>query len=297
MLKGRARVVQRTLVIALAGNVASVVIKLFFGILANSIAMIADAFHSVFDSASSVIGIYGAKVSAEPPDIGHPYGHSKFEQVAALGITVMLFVACFNIIHEAIDRVIGKVVPDITLYSFIAITASMLISVSVSIYERKTAKSTSSMILSADSSHTITDVFASIVVLAGFFGTKLGFQYADPLAATFVCLFIAYVGYSIFREATSVLVDRGISLGTLLKVKSTVNGLDEGVECHSVRGKTVGDKIYIDMHVTFRGDIPVEEAHKITEIIEEKLKEAVKGTQEVIIHIEPKEKQQNRESR
>jgi len=291
--KDRTRVVQRTLAIALVGNMASVVIKLFFGFLANSIAMIADAIHSVFDSASSVIGIYGAKASAKPPDIGHPYGHTKLEQVAALGITVMLFVACFNIIHEAIERVIGKVVPDITLYAFFAMTASMLISLSVSIYERKIAKSTSSMILSADSLHTITDVFASIVVLAGFFGTRLGFQYADPLAATFVCLFIAYVGYSIFREATSALVDRGISLDTLLKVKSTVNGIGEGVECHSVRGKTVGDKIYIDMHVTFRGDISVEEAHRITEIIEEKLKEGIKGTQEVIIHVEPKEKQQN----
>lgn len=297
MSKSRARVVQRTLFIALVGNVASVVIKLFFGFLANSIAMIADAVHSMFDSASSVIGIYGTKVSAKPPDIGHPYGHSKFEQVAALGITVMLFVACFNIMHEAVDRVISKVVPDITLYSFIAIAASMLISLSVSIYERKIGKSTSSMILSADSLHTITDVFASVVVLVGFFGTRLGFQYADPLAATFVCLFIAYVGYCIFREATSALVDRGISLDTLLKVKSTVKGVCEGVECHAVRGKTVGDKIYIDMHVTVRSDISVEEAHKITEIIEEKLKEVIKGTQEVIIHVEPKEKQQNRESR
>ncbi len=293
MFKSRTRVVQRTLLLALAGNVASVVIKLFFGLLANSIAMIADAIHSVFDSASSVIGMYGTKASAKPPDMGHPYGHSKFEQVAALGITIMLFVACFNIMHEAIDRAVSKVVPDITLYSFIAITASMLISLSVSIYERKIAKSTSSMILSADSSHTITDVFASIVVLAGFFGTKLGFQYADPLAATFVCLFIAYVGYFIFREATSALVDRGISLETLLKVKSTVNGIREGVECHSVRGRTVGDKIYIDMHVTFRGDLSVEEAHKITEVIEEKLKQVVKGTQEVIIHIEPKEEQKS----
>jgi cation diffusion facilitator family transporter len=288
MPKERVRVVKRTLVIALVGNMASVVIKLFFGFLANSIAMIADALHSVFDSASSIIGIYGIKESAKPPDIGHPYGHSKFEQVAVLGITVMLFVAVFNIMHEAIDRAITNVVPDITLFSFIAMAASMLISLSISIYEKRNAKSTSSMILSADSSHTLSDVFASIVVLIGFFGTKLGFQYADPIAATFVCLFIAYVGYSIFREATSALLDQGISLDTLLKVKSTVNEVDEGVECHSVRGKTVGGKIYIDMHVTLSGDVTVEEAHKITEIIEEKLKEVIKGTQEVIIHVEPK---------
>lgn len=290
MLKKRTRLVQRTLLVALAGNAASVVIKIFFGFLANSIAMIADAMHSVFDSASSLIGIYGTRVSVRPPDLEHPYGHGKFEQVAALGITVMMFVACFNILREAIDRAMTKVSPDITLYSFAAMGISMLISLSVSIYERRIGKATSSMILEADSSHTLTDFFASLVVIAGFIGTRMGFGYADPLAASLVCLFIAYVGYSIFREATSVLVDRGITLDTLLKVKETVNELGEDIECHAVRGKTVGDKIFIDMHVTFRGDLSVEEAHKITEIIEKKLKDAIKGIQEVIIHIEPKEK-------
>jgi cation diffusion facilitator family transporter len=277
------------LLAALAGNAASVVVKLVFGFLANSIAMMADAVHSVFDSASSVIGIYGTKVSARPPDLDHPYGHGKYEQVAALGITVMMFVAFFNIVHEAIDRAIANVMPTITPYSFAAMGISMLISLLISIYERKIGKATSSMILIADSSHTLTDVFASAVVIAGFVGTKTGLRYADPLAATLVCLFIAYVGYSIFRGATSTLVDQGITLDTLLKVKATVNGLSEDVECHSVRGKTVGDKIYIDMHVTFRGDLSVEQAHKITETIEEKLKETIKGTQEVIIHVEPKE--------
>jgi len=290
MLKQRTRLIQRTLLVALAGNVISVVIKIVFGLLANSIAMIADAMHSVFDSASSLIGMYGTKASVRPPDLGHPYGHGKFEQVAALGITVMMFVACFNILHEAIDRAMAKVIPDVTLYSFAAMGISLLISLSISIYERKIGKATSSMILEADSSHTMTDVFASLVVIVGFIGTKTGFGYADPLAASLVCLFIAYVGYSLFRGATSVLVDRGITLDTLLKVKEAVNELGEEIECHAVRGKTVGDKIFIDMHVTCRGDLPVEEAHKMTELIEKKLKDEIKEIREVIIHIEPKEK-------
>jgi len=291
MLKQRTRLIQRTLLVALAGNVTSVVIKIVFGFLANSIAMMADAVHSVFDSASSLVGMYGTKVSVRPPDLGHPYGHGKFEQMAVLGITVMMFVACFNILHEAIDRAMSKVLPDVTIYSFAAMGISMLISLSVSIYERRIGKATSSMILEADSSHTLTDFFASLVVIVGFIGTGRGFGYADPLAASLVCLFIAYVGYSLFREATSVLIDRGITLDTLLKIKETVNELDEDIECHAVRGKTVGDKIFIDMHVTCKGDLAVEEAHKMTEMIEKKLKDTVKGIQEVIIHIEPKEEQ------
>lgn len=279
--------IQRALLVALVGNISSAIIKVLFGLLANSIAMLADAAHSIFDSVSSVIGIYGNKLSAKPPDIEHPYGHSKFEQLAALGITVMIFVACFNIMHEAVERAIANVIPSITLYSFASILVSLSISLFISIYERRVGRSTSSMILLADSSHTLTDVLASLVVIAGFFGTNMGFLYADSLAATLVCLILAYVGCSLFKGAASMLVDRGITLDTLMKVKATVSGLSEEVECHNVRGKAVGDKIYIDMRITVKGDLSVEQSHRITEVIEKKLKQAIEGTEEVIIHVEP----------
>lgn len=289
--------IQRVLTIALVGNMSSAIIKMVFGLLANSIAMLADAVHSMFDSVSSVIGIYGNKISAKPPDIEHPYGHSKFEHIAALGITVMMFVACFNIMHEAIERAIANVIPSITLYSFACILASLSISLLISIYERKVGRSTSSMILLADSSHSLTDVLASLVVIAGFFGTNMGFSYADCLAATVVCLLIAYIGFSLFKGAASILVDRGVTLDTLMKVKATVNGLSEEVECHNVRGKMVGGKIYLDMHITVKGDLSVEQSHRITEVIEKRLKQVVKGTEEVIIHVEPTRKLREKEVR
>ena len=287
--------IQRALTVALVGNISSAIIKMVFGLLANSIAMLADAVHSIFDSVSSVIGIYGNKASAKPPDIEHPYGHSKFEQIATLGITVMIFVACFNMMHEAIERAIANVIPSITFYSFASILASLSISLLISIYERRVGRSTSSMILLADSSHSLTDVLASLVVIGGFFGINMGFSYADSFAATLVCLLIAYVGCSLFKGAASMLVDRGITLDTLMKVKATVDGLSEEVECHNVRGKVVGDKIYIDMHITVKGDLSVEQSHRITEVIEKKLKQVIKGTEEVIIHVEPSRKPSQKE--
>jgi len=289
--------IQRALTVALVGNISSAIIKMIFGLLANSIAMLADAVHSMLDSVSSVIGIYGNKISAKPPDIEHPYGHSKFEQIATLGITVMLFIACVNIMHEAIERAIANVIPSITLYSFASILASLSISLLISIYERRVGRSTSSMILLADSSHSLTDVLASLVVIGGFFGINMGFSYADSFAATLVCLLIGYVGFSLFKGAASMLVDRGITLDTLMKVKATVDGLSEDVECHNVRGRVVGDKIYIDMHVTVKGDMSVEQSHRITEVIEKKLKQVIKGIEEVIIHVEPSRKLREKEVR
>ena len=107
--------IMKCLILALVGNIASAVIKLVFGLMANSVALISDAFHSVFDSLSSIIGIIGIKTSIQPPDLEHPYGHSRFEYIATLGIVVMMFVACFNIFREAVDRVIANIVPNLTL--------------------------------------------------------------------------------------------------------------------------------------------------------------------------------------
>lgn len=292
MSRKKAGLVQRTLLIALLGNFVSFLIKLVFGILANSIAMLADAVHALFDSLGSVIGIYGNRVSAKPPDLGHPYGHGKFEQVAALGITVMMFAACFNIVHEAIDRAVAAMLPQPTILSFVSMGMCVPISLAVSIYERRMGKATSSMILEADSFHTLTHILADIVVIVGLFGARSGFGYADPLAAVLVCLFMAYVGFSIFRKATAILMDRGVTPSTLSKIEETVDGFKEDVRCHSVRGKTAGDGIYIDMHVTFRGDCSVEEAHAITDQIEKRLKKRIKEIREIIIHIEPQEKQE-----
>jgi len=291
MTEKRFATVQRTLFLALIGNILSFILKMFFGFLANSIAMIADAVHSAFDSLSSVVGLYGNKISLKPPDVGHPYGHRKFEQIAAIAITIMMFIACFNIVHEAIERAIFNIVPNITFYSVASMMASMVISLSISIYERRIGKSTGSIILTADAFHTVTDVLASVVVVIGFIGIRIGVRYADSFAATVVCLLIAFVGYSIFRQATDTLVDRGITLDALSKIKSTVNGMNKGIECHSLRGKTVGDKIYVDMHVTLKGGTSVERAHEITEIIEGKLRKTVEGLEEVIIHVEPEAKE------
>lgn len=283
----RARSIHRTLVAALTGNTLSVVIKLSFGIMANSIAMMADAVHSILDSSSSLIGIYGNRVSSKPPDPEHPYGHKKFEYVASIGITMMLFIALFNILREAINRILSGIAPSITFYTYAAMITSMGISLSISLYEMRIGKRTSSIILMADSYHSLTDVFASIVVIASFVGTQMNFTGADPLASIVVCLFIAYIGLSLFRQSATFLLDRGISQGVISQIKEIVAEVGKDADCHDVRGRIVGEKIFVDLHMTVKGSLSVEEAHEMAEDLEKRMKKSIAGMEEVIVHIEP----------
>lgn len=288
----RAHQNQRALTLALIGNLTSATLKVIFGLLANSIAMVADAVHSILDSSSSILGIYGNRVASRPPDREHPYGYGKFEYVVALGITLFLFLSFFTLLSEAIQRLLGQVIPNLTLFTFMAIIVSMGISLTITSYERKVGKKTRSPILMTDAAHTLTDVFSSVVVIVGFVAIRLGFGYADSLAAIVVCSLMGYIGISLFRENAAVLMDRGISQEVLSKVKDIAQQIGRDIDCHSIRGRTIGAQIYLDMHVTFKKGTSIEKAHRITEKIERRLREEVKGVREAVIHVEPEGSEQ-----
>lgn len=290
----RARTVGKTLATALIGNLFSAFLKLLFGILANSIAMLADAFHSMFDAGSSVIGLYGSRMSSKPPDAEHPYGHRKFEYIAALAITTMMFVTAFNVIREALARMAGDIHLELTVLSFVSMGTAATISLVVSLNERSVGKRIASPLLIADSYHSLTDVLASIVVLVGLTGFLLGFGYADSAAAIVVALLISHVAISLFRRTASALADQGIPPALLRRIQALTQDEARGISCHAIRGRIVGEKIYVDMHVTVKGDLPVKKAHDISLELESRLKAEIPGMEEVIIHIEPAETERPR---
>lgn len=257
--------------------------------------MVADAIHSAFDSFSSVIGLYGNRASERPADTEHPYGHRKFEYTATVGIATMMFVACFNLIHESIDRIMQGAAPAVTMFSFASILISMGLSLTIALYERRVGKSASSSILVADSLHSLSDVLASITVIAGLLSVELGIAYADPVAALIVSGLIAYAGYSIFREATSILVDRGLTSEMLAKIKGVAEEV-RGVKCHSIRGRAIGDRIFLDMHVDVEGDLHVTKAHALTEHVEQRLKQKIREIEDVVLHVEPRASKPDRKT-
>jgi cation diffusion facilitator family transporter len=233
--------------------------------------------------------MYGARVASKPPDIDHPYGHGKLEYTASLGITLMIFVAAINLGREAIERLFENVSPVFSYAALVAIVLSTSFSLGVWVYEGRVGKKVSSIILVADARHSLTDVFASIVVVLGFLGAALGLPYTDSLAGVGVCLVLGYVGFNLFRQSTDVLVDRGISLQTIGQIRDIVRSLGLDVDSHDVRGRKVGDKMFVDMHITVSAKMPLRQAHNITEVVEHQLKRRIRGIQEVIIHIEPHE--------
>jgi len=277
--------VKRILLIVLFLNVGVALAKMIYGWMTNSLSMVSDGFHSLFDGTSNVIGIIGITLASRPPDKVHPYGHEKFETFASLGIAFLLFITCFEILQSALDRFYNPQTPEITLISFLVMVITLIINLAVSQYEKNQGISLGSSILVSDSKHTRSDVYVSIAVILGFIVIKLGFNLIDPLISVVIAILIARMGIEIIKSSSSVLLDSAPLEEEM--IRKIVVSVPKVKNSHKIRSRGLASHIYVDLHVTLESCSSVDEAHQIAHLVEKKLKSSINGVEDVVVHVDP----------
>lgn len=277
--------VKRVLIIILALNVAVASAKMIYGWMTNSLSMVSDGFHSLFDGTSNVIGIIGITLASRPPDNVHPYGHEKFETFASLGIAFLLFITCFEILQSALGRFYNPETPSITLISFGIMIITLLINLAVSQYEKNQGLKLGSSILVADSKHTRSDVYVSIAVILGFIAITIGFNIVDPIIAIIIAILIAKMGIEIIKSSSGVLLDSApLDEKIIRKIVASVPKVKDS---HKIRSRGPAADIFVDLHVTLKSCSSVEEAHEVAHSVENKLKTSIPEIKDVVVHIDP----------
>jgi cation diffusion facilitator family transporter len=277
--------VKRVLLLVLVLNLAVSLAKLLYGWYTNSLSMVSDGFHSLFDATSNVIGVVGIILASRPPDPSHPYGHSKFETFSSLGIAVLLFVTCFEILQSAWGQFLNPTVPDITILSFLVMGVTIAVNITVSWYENRKGQELGSSILISDSLHTRSDIYSSLVVIGGFVLIKLGFNLADPIISLLIVVLIARMGLKIIKQSSDVLLDRAPLSEEL--IREVVCQLEEVKDCHRIRSRGVASQIYVDLHITLDACYSANQAHRIAHQAEDKLKTNIPGVKDVVVHVDP----------
>ncbi|MGB3137032.1 MAG: cation diffusion facilitator family transporter [Nodosilinea sp.] len=279
--------VQRVLLITLALNLAVVGLKATVGSLTGSLSLLADALHSVTDSTNNVLGLATNRLADPQPDRDHPYGHQKFEAIGALGIAAFLGIACFEILRGAVERIVSGGNPVTMSATALWIMLVVLgINIFVAFYERRVGLALNSKILVADAHHTMSDIWTTVVVLAGLIAVWQGFAWLDVALAFPVALLVFKSGWTVLRENLPWLVDEmAIAPEAIHKQVMQVPGV---VNCHNIASRgLLGRQVFIDMHLVVK-PTDIRAAHAITEAVEDRLEE-IYGPARVIIHIEPKE--------
>jgi cation diffusion facilitator family transporter len=278
--------VSRVLLLVLVLNLAVAVAKIAFGYASGAISILSDGFHSLTDAASNVAGLVGVRAARQPPDRDHPYGHRKYETVAAAAVTAFLMLLVIEVLRNAFNNLTGRSVPpEISSASFIVMLGTIAVNVGVVRYESGEATRLGSEVLLADATQTRGDVWSSLTVIGALVGARLGLPILDPLAALVVAGFIGYAGYQVARTTTGILSDRiVISDADLEQVVMSVPGV---IGCEKIRTRGSSDHVFLDLHVWMPSDMSLHDAHALSHVVKDRLMGRYPQIADAVIHIEP----------
>lgn len=284
-MRGYARRVQRVLVTTLVLNLAVALGKLATGLRANSLSVVGDALHSGVDALSNVIALVVIHYASAPPDEDHPFGHSRYETLAAFILGGLLFLTAFELGRGAIGRFFA---PEETLVDALTLSVmvgTLVVNVFVSWYERREGERQQSEVLLADSAHTRSDVYVTLAVLGGLLLQGIGIARADAVLALVVAFAIALAGFRVYRDVFPALTDMAVfDAGQVASVVRAVPGV---VSVHDIRSRGTRREAYVQMHLVVDRD-DVVGAHEIADEVERRLS-AELGVKESFVHIEPED--------
>lgn len=272
--------------LSILSNSLLIIMKLVVGFLSGSVSIISEAIHSSMDLIAAIIAFFSVKVSDDPPDIRHPYGHGKVENISGVIEGLLILVAAAWIIIEAIKKLTGDAIELESIWlGIVVMVISGVVNMIVSKKLYKVARETESVALEADALHLKTDVFTSFGVAAGLLLIILtGVKWFDPIIAILVALFIIRESFILLRKAFWPLLDSAWGDDEIEDLEKKLNNMD--VSYHDLRTRRAGNYRFIDIHIEIPESESVGNAHNYCDVIENELK-SIYDNLTVTIHVEP----------
>ena len=289
VLAERSRASQRVTVVGALVNLLLSALKLVIGWMASSAALVADGIHSLSDLASDALVWFAARHAGEAPDEEHPYGHGRFETAATLGLGILLGVVALGIVWDAVQRAASGEHPVPGMLAIYAALISIVSKEALYWYTIVVARRVNSEMLRANAWHHRSDAISSVVVLLGIAGAMAGWPYLDSLAAVIIGIMVAKIGWDLGWEAMQELVDAALDPEQVQAAQAAILSVDGVRSVHMLRTRRHGHRAAADVHVQVDPKLSVSEGHMISQVVEERLKEAVEAINDVTVHIDPED--------
>ncbi len=279
--------------VGLLSNLALAGVKLAVGLLAGSLALVADGFHSLSDMVGDFAVLFGIHFASKEPDPKHPYGHGRIETFAAFFVATVLIIAGGGMIYQAAVRLAELQVENdrATVVAGPAVIAVALLSVAAkeTLYRwtRRVAVRTHSTVLYANAWHHRTDSLSSVAVLIGAAAVYLGYPHGDPLAAMAVALMIILVAVRVVGDCFHELSERAVDRQTLEQIERVLQTDRRICQWHRLRTRSVGREVFVDLHILVDPELNIKEAHQIADTLEYNLHEQISRPVNVVVHVEP----------
>jgi cation diffusion facilitator family transporter len=253
---------------SIAASGGLTIAKGIVGLMTGSLAILSEAAHSLLDFAATVMTYLAVRVSGKPADEEHHYGHGKFESVAALAETALLFLLSGVVIYEAMRRLLGQEehAVEASIPAFVVIGASIVIDFFRARALNKVARETSSEALEADALHFSSDLWSSLGVLTGLAAVALGFKWADAVAALVVAIVIVIAGWRLGRRTIDTLLDTAPP-GIADQVAQIVRRVPGVVAIDTVRARQVGPEQFVELVISVSRTMPIDRVVLLKEAV------------------------------
>ena len=267
-------------------NVILFLIKFFAGFITSSVSVTADAFNNLSDAGSSIVTLIGFKMAGKPADNDHPYGHGRFEYIAALIIAFVIVIMGFELLESSIYKIIEPEEINFTLVSFFILIVSIAAKLWLALFNKSLGKKINSSAMSATAVDSLNDSIATTVVLASlligyFFDINI-----DGYAGVLVALFVLYSGYETAKDTLQPLLGRPPDPEFVNEIKECILSNKKIVGIHDMIVHDYGPgKIIVSLHAEIPCDMNVLEAHDIIDSAEDDVRK--KFNCEISIHMDP----------
>jgi cation diffusion facilitator family transporter len=277
--------VRRVLIGVLLINASVTATKFVVGALSGSIAVLADAFNSLIDSVSNVIGLLAVRAAADPPDADHPYGHRRYETLATLSIGALLLLTGWEVLRNVFERLAAGGAPQAQPLSLALLALTVPVNLFVVWYEGRRGRALRSDVLLADATQTRVNLWTTGLAFAGLSGGSLGLPWLDIVLALGITAVIGREAWRILRDTAGVLSDSAaVDPARVEQVARRVPGVRLAAR---VRSRGRDDDVHLDLHIKVDAAMSTSQAHAIASEVERRLKSELPGVVDAVVHVEP----------
>lgn len=285
-IESRGKTTMRVGLIGIAGNIILFVIKFLIALASKSQALFADSINSATDIFSSVMTLIGGKISSEPSDAEHNYGHGKAEYIFSMLISIVMAYLAIKIAFDGTIALIDGAKFNFSYMLVIVCVITIIVKLAMYIYVHKLGVKTENILILANSQDHINDVWTTTSVLIGTLFGKFGIYWVDGVIAIGISIKILFEAIKIFMESYNVLLDNSMNNSEIEEIKKIINNYSDIDHLDKITSKSVGNKYIVIVKISIDGNKTVNESHHIAGKLKSEIMK-LKNIYDVIVHVNP----------
>lgn len=279
---------KKAVTVAVLANCVLTILNVIVGIMSGSYALISEGAHTFSDITTSIIAYLGFKFGQKPADEEHPIGHGRAEAISGLIIVVFLAIIGWEIFQGSVERIFNPsliTVPETpaAIMAFVGI----LVNYSVSNYIIRIGKEIKSPAIVADGKHQRTDIYSSVVILAGIIVSNIGYPILDPIIALFISALIFKTAIEIGKENIDNIMGKVPSKEFVDKIMEAAENTPKAQNAHNIKVDYLGSYATVSLHIQLDGDMTLNESHKIVHEVQNNILNEIPEIKYVMVHACP----------